>query len=118
MKNKLIPYLYTISIILIGSIIISLLYYFNITSEKINKLLIYAISSISIFIGAFKMGIISNKKGLITGILYYLVWFIISFLITIIFLKNISITSFIYYLLLLIFSMIGSIIGKNKKKED
>ena len=71
MKKYLIPIGYSLGIILIGTLISSILYYFNITTDKLNKIFLYSISILSIFIGSLKLG-----KNLI----YYLVLLVFSLL--------------------------------------
>ena len=119
MKKYIIPILYTIGIILFGALLSSILYYFNITSNKFNSSLLYLISVSAIFIGSFILSKSSNKKGIITGILYFIFWFIIMFILSILVFKpNLEGGIIIYYLILLLFSILGGIIGKNNKKES
>lgn len=118
MKKYLVPILYTLGIMLLGSFISSILYYFNITSDKFNTILLYLISIVAIFVGALKLGKSFNQKGIITGLIYFTIWLIIMILISLIFFKvDFGIKNIIYYAILLIFSMLGGIIGKNTKEE-
>ena len=118
MKKYLIQGLYTFVIFLIGLLLTSILYYFNITNDKINKILIYLVSFVSIFIGALKIGKITKQKGIITGLIYFVFMFIIMFLLSItVFNIQIKLNMFIYYLIILVFSILGSIIGKNMQSE-
>ena len=118
MKKYLIQALYTITIFLIGLLLTSILYYFNVTNEKINKILIYLISFASIFIGALKIGKITKQKGIITGLIYFVFMFIIMFLLSItVFNTQIKLDMFVYYFICFIFSILGSIIGKNMQSE-
>lgn len=118
MKKYLVPILYTLGIMLLGSFISSILYYFNITSDKFNTILLYLISIVAIFVGALKLGKSFNQKGIITGLIYFTIWLIIMIFISLIFFKvDFGIKNIIYYAILLIFSMLGGIIGKNTKEE-
>lgn len=118
MKKYLVPILYTLGIMLLGSFISSILYYFNITSDKFNTILLYLISIVAIFVGALKSGKSFDQKGIITGLIYFTIWLIIMILISLIFFKvDFGIKNIIYYAILLIFSMLGGIIGKNTKEE-
>ena len=118
MKKYLVPILYTLGIMLLGSFISSILYYFNITSDKFNTILLYLISIVAIFVGALKLGRSFDQKGMITGLIYFTIWLIIMILISLIFFKvDFGIKNIIYYAILLIFSMLGGIIGKNTKEE-
>ena len=119
MKKYLIPVMLNIGILLIGTLISSILYYFNLTSDKMNCIILYLISFSSIFIGSLMLAKGLKYKGLITGLFYFLFWFIISlFLSLVIFKTGFSIKNIIYYLVLLAFSLLGSVIGKNVQKGN
>ena len=119
MKKYLIPVMVNIGIMLFGTLISSILYYFNLTSDKINATILYLISFASIFIGSLMLAKELKYKGLITGLFYFLFWFIMSiFLSLVIFKTDFNIKNIIYYLILLAFSLLGSVIGKNIQKEN
>ena len=88
MKKYLYPVLYTLGIILIGTLISSILYYFNITSDKINTIFLYAISILAIFIGTLSLAKNLKYKGLITGLIYFFGFFIISIIISLLIFKT------------------------------
>ena len=118
-KKYLIPILYTLGIILIGAFLSSILYYFNITSDKLNNILLYLISILGIFTGSVLLSKDIKYKGIINGLLYFIGWFIIMLLLSLIVFKtSIKINDLIYYAVILIFSMLGGIIGKNLKEEN
>ena len=119
MKKYLIPVMVNIGIMLFGTLISSILYYFNLTSDKINAIILYLISFASIFIGSLMLAKELKYKGLITGLFYFLFWFIISLFLSLVIFKNLfNIKNIIYYLILLTFSLLGSVIGKNIQKEN
>ena len=119
MKKYVMPFLYTIGILLIGTLITSTLYYFNILSDKIYSIFLYLISIIGILIGSIKFSKLLNKKGFINGTIYFLILFILMIVISLIIFKSkISTKSIIYYFILLIFSILGGIIRNNTKKEN
>lgn len=119
MKKYLFPALFSISIILVGTLISSILYYFNITSDKINSVLLYLIGIIAIFTGSLKLAKNLKYKGIITGAVYFLAWFIIMvFLSLVIFKSSFTTNGIIFYLILLVFSILGGIIGKNTQEEN
>lgn len=119
MKKYVIPFLYTVGIILIGSLIISTLYYFNILSDKVYSIFLYLVSIIAVLIGSIKFSKVLNKKGFVNGIIYFLTLFILMIILSIlIFKSDMSLKNIIYYFILLIFSMLGGIIGKNFKEEN
>jgi putative membrane protein (TIGR04086 family) len=109
----------TLLIIIIGSLISSILYYFNITSDKINNILLYLISIAAIFTGSLSFAKNMNYKGIISGLIYFAFWFIIMLLLSIFAFKaTFSINSIIYYGIVLIFSLLAGVIGKNVKEEN
>ena len=119
MKKYLIPVMVNIGIMLFGTLISSILYYFNLTRDKINDTILYLISFSSVFIGSLMLAKELKYKGLITGLFYFLFWFIMSiFLSLVIFKTDFNIKNIIYYLVLLTFSLLGSVIGKNVQKEN
>ena len=114
MKKYFLAFLYSFAIFLIGSFITSVLYYFNITSDKFNNILLYFISISSIFIGSTCFSKNMKYKGLINGVIYFLIWFVIMlFLSLVIFKTHFGIKNIIYYIVLLMFSLIGGVLGKN-----
>lgn len=119
MKKYLFLVLYSLGIILIGCLFSSILYYFNITNDKINNLLICLINIIAIFTSSFYLSENIKYKGLVTGLICFLIYVIPVILIKLSILNtNVSLGNILFYLVLLIFSEIGSIIGKNIKKEN
>ena len=118
MKKYLTSFLYTITIFLIGSLISSILYYFNITNDKLNTIFLYMTGILGIFIGSINISKTLKYKGIINGLIYFVIWFIIMiFLSFVLFKINISSKNIIYYTVLLAFSLIGGIIGKNLAEE-
>ena len=116
MINYLKSMAYTLSIILITTIIITIFNYFNILNDIPLKIIMLLIPIISIFIGSFKIGRVSNKKGYIEGLKYGLIWALIFIIINLI-IKNFTILSIIYYIVLLLTSTFAGILGINKKKR-
>lgn len=116
MINYLKSTLYTLSTILIGTIIITILNYFNILNGKILKITMLVIPILGIFIGSFLMGKISNQKGYIEGLKYGFIWSLLLLVINLI-TKNFNFTSIIYYIVLLLLSSFAGILGINKKKR-
>lgn len=119
MKKHIGAFLYSFTSLLIGSFIVSILYYFNITSDKFNNILLYFISISSIFIGSTYFSKNMKYKGLVNGIIYFLIWFIIMlFLSLIVFKTHFGIKNIIYYIILLIFSLIAGVLGKNLEDKS
>ena len=106
--------IYIISLILIITIFVTILSYFNIFSDNIIKFFKLITPIISIFTGAFIMGKSSNKNGYLEGIKIAIIIDLIFIIFSIIF-KDFKIESIIFYIILLASSILGSIIGIQKK---
>lgn len=119
MKKYLTPILYTLAFLVIGTFFTSILYYFNITSDKVNQILIYLIAIIAMFVGSILFAKNNKYKGIISGLLYFVGWFVIMLIISLlVFKSSFKISSLIYYGVLMIFSVLGGIIGKNYQEEN
>ena len=108
--------IYTLSIILISTIILTIFNYFNIINGIPLKIIMLIIPLIGVFIGSFKIGRVANTKGYIEGIKYSIIW-ILLFLIVNLIIKNFTLTSIIYYLIMMLLSSFAGILGINKKKN-
>ncbi len=118
MKKYLLPASITTAIVLVGTLIISIFYYFNLISDKLNTTFLYLISIIAMFTGAFLLGKQTKEKGYLSGLIYYAVWLIIMIILSLVFIKtSFSVSMLIYFIVLLISSVLGSSIGINYKKE-
>lgn len=119
MKKYLMPILYTLAFLVIGTFFTSILYYFNITSDKVNQILIYLIAIIAMFVGSIIFAKNNKYKGIISGLLYFVGWFVIMLIMSLlVFKSSFKISSLIYYGVLMIFSVLGGIIGKNYQEEN
>lgn len=119
----IIKYLKSLTFIFIGllltTLIITLISYFNIFGTKIIKILEYLLIIISLFIGGVYIGKRSSNKGYIEGFKIGLITISILFIIGYLVLsKEINYKSLIYYLIIVISSILGSIIGINKKLRN
>jgi len=116
MINYLKSMVYSLSIILISTILLTILNYFNIISRIPLKIVMLLIPITSLFIGSFKLGKVSNKKGYIEGLKYGTIWIFLLLIINLI-TKNFTITSIIYYIILLLISVSAGVLGINRKRE-
>ncbi len=81
--------------------------------------LISLLSNILIYsIIGYKYGKKANRKAWIEGIILGSILNSILLIINIMFFRSLSVLSIIYYMILYIFIIIGTIIGKNNKKES
>ena len=115
MKKYLKGHIYYLSILLISSLFICILYFFNILKVNLYSNLLYISSVISSFIGSYIFSKNVNKKGLITGSIFYISTSLIMFLTSYIINNNLSTSTFIYYLIILLSCLLAGIISKNKK---
>lgn len=113
--NYLKSFIWSLGIFISSIILLTIFNYFNIINETILKVIELFIPLISIFIGSYKLGKISNKKGYIEGLKYSSIWIIIFLLFNIV-TKNITIIGIVYLLLLILISVVASILGINKRK--
>ena len=88
----------------------------NISLSKIIILL----TNVSIFFTyGLNKGKNTNKKGLLQGLITGGILILILFIISLIFFHNkFTISTLLYYIALLFMTLIGSTIGKNKKKDS
>ena len=110
---------YILGSILLFSILIGTLSYFNLLSNNVIKVFELIAIIISMFIGGLYLGRLSNKKGFLEGIKIGIVVIVILFLLSYLgFDISFSLNTFIFYLLIFISSILGSIIGINKKSSN
>ncbi len=119
MKKCLLGFLYTFLFLIVGCFISTLLYYFNILSDKANTIFLYIIIILSSIIGSVKFSRHLKYRGIINGLIFYLVCIILFILSSVIIFKsNFSLKNLVYYLVMLLSSVLGGIIGKNKEEID
>lgn len=112
----LMSFVYTFISIVVLSLIITTLNYFNVTS--LNTIKYFELSSIviSILIGSIYLGRRSQSKGYLEGLKIGFIIIIATLIINLLIIKNkFSFEIIIYYLIILVSSMLGSIVGINKK---
>lgn len=108
--------LYILISILISTILITTVNYFDILGNNIIKYLKLIVLVISILIGSIYIGRRSKSKGYLEGIKIGLITIFILILLNYLGFDNkISLDIIIYYLIILVSSILGSIIGINKK---
>ena len=103
------------SLILISTLLINLLYYFDVISHNLVKYLKMILLILSFLITGVYMGKNSPNKGYLYGMRLSLIVIIIFIIFGIIF-NNLSFKRIIYYLITTICITFGSMIGINKKE--
>ena len=115
--NYLKSMVYSLSIILVSTILITVFNYFGVLNGLVFRIIMLLIPLIGIFVGGFMIGVSSNRKGYIEGLKYGLIWFILLIIVNLI-TKNFDIFNVIYYFCLVIISMISGVLGINKRKNN
>ena len=119
LKNLGKCFLYIISVLLISTIVITILNYFDILGSKLVTFFKIIIALVSMFIGGVIMGKNSKQKGWLEGLkLASIITVIIIILNCIILNQSWKIKNLIYYLILLISIIFGSMVGISKKKDE
>lgn len=114
-KNYLISLLYTVVSIILFTIIFTIFDYFDFFNPKAYKIIISLIPIISLFIGSFKLGKLSNKKGFLEGIKLSIIYIIITILFQILGLNKFNINNLYLYIVYILISSLGASLGINKK---
>ena len=103
--------------ILIVSFILNLLFYFNMISITMVRVIFWLFSlGLFLFIG-IKSGIRSERKGYISGLLKGLAYLIIIFILSIIIGVKMGLLVIFYYITLIFSCIAGGMIGINKKDK-
>ena len=115
LNKYLISYLYTLIIILISNIFLTIFNYFNIINPNVNKILMPLIIILSLFIGSYNLGKKTNKKGYLEGLKYAIIFIIFTVIITLITKEKLNLSNILIYIIYTISSISGATLGINKK---
>lgn len=111
--------LYIFISIILFSILIGTLSYFNILNNSFVRIFEYVAISISTLIGGFYIGKNSNQKGFLEGIKIGIIMIIILFIFNYLAFDNgFNLSIIFFYAIILISSILGSILGINKKSSN
>lgn len=115
-KNILVSLAYFLLSLIVYLLIITSLAHFNIISYKSVSLISF-IYIISLFmLSGFRMGMRSEKKGYLSGLIIGVFNIILILILALIFRSFPEIKSLIYFLVLLLSSTLGGMFGINIKK--
>ena len=103
------------SIFLILTLLVTLLSYFDLISDKLLSIFEIIIMIVTLFTGGFLTGMNSSNKGWLEGIKIGLIFIILFIIINILFIKFFQFKNILYYLILLVTSCFGGMIGILKK---
>ncbi len=117
LTNYLKAFIQSLIIIVILSIILTLLYNFDLISDNFYNITKMIIPIISLIIGGVYVGRRSKSKGYQEGIKASLFYIIFSVIFSLIFDNNFNLSIILYYLILMISSSFGSMLGILKQKK-
>ena len=121
LKNCLKPLLYIIGSILILTLIVTILNYFNVINYQVVTIIKFIIPIISLFIGGILIGKRSHHKGWLAGLKLAIIFLFILFLFNYLGLNHkIKLTDLIYYLIFIIstmFVVLLELIQKRRKEN-
>lgn len=103
-------------LLFISSLIINIIYYFDIINNNLINYLKMFIAILIFFIAGIYIGKKSESKGYLNGLKLSLIIVIITLLLSIIF-NNFKVSKIIYYLIITSCITFGSMIGINKKES-
>lgn len=116
MFKKLIDSIICFFIILIlGTLIITLINYFNILQNNIISGIRFTLPMLAIIISGYKLGKASEKNGYLEGLKLGGI-IILVFMFFVLLLDKLSFKNILYYLILLLTAVVSSMIGINRRK--
>lgn len=100
------------------TLIMTILHYFNLMSDKAVDVVKLLIAIVPIAVGGYIVGSASIKKGWLSGLKFAGIVIAIFFLITVIFRLGLDSKTLIYYAIIIASSTVGSMIGiSNSEKK-
>lgn len=109
----------SLATLLLTTLFISTLYYFNILGNKVFTVIELIVPLLSFLIGGIIVGRNSKSKGWLEGLKLGLILSILFLLISFLgFEIKFEIGNIIYYLIIVIITTFGSMIGINYQKKD
>lgn len=117
LKKYMIALGYTLGLIVVFTLIISILNYFDLITNTVFDILKLVVPIISTIVGGFIIGKNSDRNGYKSGIKFGLIYSGFAFLLNLIFFK-LSLGVFIFFAIMVLSSMFGSMIGINRKPSN
>lgn len=118
-KDLGISLLFIIGSLLILTLLITFLNYFNLFSNSLVSVFKIIIPIASLFIGGFLMGKKSSKKGWLEGLKLSLVFTVLLILFNILGLRNkIELKNILYYVIIIVSCIFGGMLGINKNSSN
>ena len=114
--KKILNYLLRFFIILlVGTLVITLVNYFDILGSKIVSILRLILPLGAMFVSSYGLGKSSDKKGYLEGLKLGGI-IILIFMVLVLLLDKLSFKCILYYAIMMLTSVMGSMIGINRKK--
>lgn len=117
MKKVGISLLYFFGFVVVATLFMTILNYFNLIGKSIVSIFQIIIPILSIIISGYIFGKKCLKKGWIEGLKLSLIIIIILIILNVILKNNFQLKNLIYYFILMFSCTIGSIIGINKRTK-
>ena len=109
--------IYEVILLISLTLISTILYYFNITSNNINKIVNIIIFIITFILSGIYIGKRSSKKFYLEGLKISGINIGLFLIITLIFRLGFNYKNIIYYLIIILLTIFGSILGSLLKKK-
>lgn len=109
--------IYLFGSLLVLTLVITILDYFNLVGNTFYKISMLFIPIICVCIGGFIIGKNSHAKGYLEGLKLSLILVLLFIIFGLIFKTKFDFTNIIYYIALMTASMLSSMIGINLKKK-
>ena len=103
-------------LLIISTLIITILYYFNIINNNVNNIFKIIIFILTFLFSGIYIGKRSHKKYYLEGLKISMINIILLFVISLFFKNRFSFSQLLYYIFIIILCTFGSIIGGNLKK--
>jgi len=88
-------------------------------NSSLSKIILLLVNIVIFFVYGIQKGKVTNKKGILEGLLTGGIMIMLLFIITLIFFHtSLSLATLLYYLALLFVTIVGSTVGKNKKIDS
>lgn len=103
--------------IIVGTMLITIINYFNIFGVKIVRGLKFILPSVMMVVSSYRLGKMSNKKGYLEGLKLSGIIVLIFFSLVLL-LDKFSLKCLLYYGILTLMGVMGSMIGINRRKTN
>ena len=103
--------------IIVGTMLITIINYFNIFGVKIVRGLKFILPSVMMVVSSYRLGKMSNKKGYLEGLKLSGI-IVLVFAMLVLLLDKFSLKCLLYYGILTLMGVMGSMIGINRRKTN